>query len=470
MLLLTNGINGLGPQDLKPSELKFAKNDASYYARYFAILRKGFISVIGYRICVFGKGKKKHNELVVKEVHRWLPKTDEHYCCDHFGHCAMNDGFYFWGSDREWRNGTRYYVDKGKSPNSMLRKKKRVSGKWHSSEDWNPLFSEEEYAEWIKENIYPYYDFDRKEHIGITAWYAWDFLHQYMHYLPASEYFVKLGYPGLVRNPAFCLYKNKTLQRFCKWLAKSGKEIRSERKYTVQYGAEQVRAMFKLNITAEEYEKREALKHIKTILNISADDKAKEIYKYLAKQYKYAPIPSTWYIEHYKDYLEQAKSMGLDITSRGVLFPSDFSQRIVELAALKKAKENLAKIRALRNAHKKLGIDKTVTYKDGLSFVIPTTQKQFVEIGNKLHMCVGSCGYSDKVVQGTSLIIGVWKDNKPVNCVELGVPTSADDKYKTLQNRGDHNRDSEFQDLVSKDLAKYIAMANQSWRNIHATA
>lgn len=71
-------------------------------------------------------------------------------------------------------------------------------------------------------------------------------------------------------------------------------------------------------------------------------------------------------------------------------------------------------------------------------------------------------------------LVGMWTvidgdESNPVNCVELATPQNGAG-YRIVQNRGDHNRDSECQERVARFLAGYMAEANRSWREVHGFA
>lgn len=178
----------------------------------------------------------------------------------------------------------------------------------------------------------------------------------------------------------------------------------------------------------------------------------REIYKYCEK--KHIDLRT------YLDYIEVSNHFHRAIYERGVIFPSAFrkqhdslmrryrnerkriedAKRKKELAEKNKIQENLKFLnKTLEKVNKSTTFGKIVGKTD-LRIVIPKCYNDFVEVGDKLSICVGSYEYDVKMAKGKCLIIFIYKDDEPVECCEL----ATDKKYKLLQLRGHNNEDSDY--------------------------
>ena len=189
-------------------------------------------------------------------------------------------------------------------------------------------------------------------------------------------------------------------------------------------------------------------------------EEAPIVAKYLQKQ-NGGPI-------HYRDYLELSQKMGRDITSRGVLFPKDFCKQFDALQEAYQAEQSREMEERIKSHLEELNLPICYDHK-GFSVRILDTQKSMTEIGNELHNCVGVSGYGMKMANGEVVVLAVYWNGRPLNCVELSTPTKGA-MYRIQQNRGDHNHDSEMQKEVSAFLEGYIRKANKAWRINHACA
>lgn len=189
-------------------------------------------------------------------------------------------------------------------------------------------------------------------------------------------------------------------------------------------------------------------------------DQAEEVAKYLQRQ-NGGPI-------HYRDYLELSQRMGRDMDARGVLFPKDFCRQFDELIALSQAEKAKEMEEGIRKQIEKLGLPERYDHK-GFSVRVLDTQDSMTEIGNTLHNCVGTGGYGLRMANGDIVVLAVYWNGNPINCVELSTPKDGA-MYRVKQNRGDHNRDSDKQQEVSRFLEGYIRKANKAWRGCHASA
>ena len=187
--------------------------------------------------------------------------------------------------------------------------------------------------------------------------------------------------------------------------------------------------------------------------------------------YKYVNENNIEYCD-YADYLSCCFELKRNLKSHGVMFPKDFDIRhdaVVELCKLLEAKKeamettkrNKAYIRAVEKLQEKLsGIDiDTGSFK----LVIPKDLLELKDVGDKMEICVGTCGYDQKVVNHESIILVFYRKDMPIECCELGVG------YKELslkQLRGRKNRDSKYHDKCLKIINDYIPLAqSKMWGN-----
>ena len=474
MLLLENRLAGITKSDLRPNELRHVETNADEYCRFLTVLRDGFISTLAYKKFTYGRGKKKREVTIVKEVHRWLPRSDEHFFCDYLSQPYMYADWsvIFWEQDFK----KRFWHYSAKSPRHGLKFNEFPSDRNRNLPIGKELYGYEEFMKFMKENVHKYFymqreaynDFDERHFVWRFAWY-------YRNNLPVSEIFCKIGYPCFMVSKAACSFDKKTMKRFGKWLQENGESVTIGHGMAVTYPFRDIMYCFRHNITKEQNEKRIIKNYIMRSLSKNKEE-AKELYSYLKKQHYcryYREVPTSA-VDHYRDYINKCSDNGLDVSERGVQFPRDFDERLRQMALEERRKADRKKNREfnakLRKVPQSLGLEEVFVSANGLRFIIPTKVSQFKQLGDRLHMCVGTCGYKEKMVNGRCLIIGVWKGNKPVNCIELEQPTKETPRYRTLQNRGDHNNDSECQEDVTKALATYIAMANEQWRTTHGIA
>ena len=232
-----------------------------------------------------------------------------------------------------------------------------------------------------------------------------------------------------------------------------------------------IQKAMRLGMTIEQYEWHEVVQAVeKTLCGIDGyfmREEANEVAKYIQKQ-NGGPI-------HYRDYLDLSVKMGRNINDRGVLFPKDFCKQFDELKRAYDIQQNKELEERIKKSLEQLGVPMTLKKKRFTVQVLDSYEK-LIDMGNALHNCVGTCGYGAQMADGTIVILGVYENGKPVNCVELLVPGKskygkpAANQYKVLQNRGDHNQDSPVQKEAESVVSAYIVEANRMWRQSHATA
>ena len=276
---------------------------------------------------------------------------------------------------------------------------------------------------------------------------------------PVIERLQKAGISYLWNEKRLTHAKPKFSKKLLTYIKKNIKEIRG-RHPDMSF----ILKAMKLDMTIDQYEWYEVVMAVDTLLcglnGYFMHEQANEVAKYIQKQ-NGGPV-------HYRDYLDLSAKMGRNMDDRGVLFPRDFCKQFDEMNIIYEAQRNEMMEKNIQQQLEALGLPKRYDHK-GFSVRILDTQKSMTEIGNELHNCVGTSGYGMRMADGQIVILAVYCNGKPVNCVELATPKDGR-MYQIVQNRGDHNRDSECQEQVQQFLTGYISEANKSWRQCHASA
>lgn len=204
------------------------------------------------------------------------------------------------------------------------------------------------------------------------------------------------------------------------------------------------------HITLDEYHERQEIKHIQKELKEFnfLYDLCKDIRKYLNNQ--------KCYIDFYKDYLNMAKELNMNVNDRGVLFPRNISESHDNLVATKLVIKNKKFDNKIQKIYKKLA-DIQISNKD-LKVVIPKNSHEIIELGEKLHNCVGKAGYIERMAQGEILIVAVYKGEYPIECCEL---MKTKKSLNIQQLRGDHNQDSLFHQKANTLINNFIKIYKQ---------
>ena len=276
---------------------------------------------------------------------------------------------------------------------------------------------------------------------------------------PAVERLQKAGISYLWREKRLTRAKPGFSKRLLAYVKKNVAEIRAKRP-TLTFI---IKAM-KLGMTIGQCDWHEAVMAVDTLLcgqnGYFMHEQANEVAKYIQKQ-NGGPV-------HYRDYLDLSAKMGRNMDDRGVLFPRDFCKQFDEMNIIYEAQRNEMMEKNIQQQLESLGLPRRYDG-NGFSVRILDTQEKLTEVGNELHNCVGTSGYGLRFADGEIVVLAVCMGGRPVNCVELATPQNGSG-YRIVQNRGDHNRDSECQERVSRFLAGYVAEANRSWRELHGFA
>lgn len=165
------------------------------------------------------------------------------------------------------------------------------------------------------------------------------------------------------------------------------------------------------------------------------------------------------FFENYRDYINQCKQLGYDLTDKNIVMPANVFQAHQELtellnrkAAEEKARENAQKLKRFSKRLSKL--QKKYSYTDGTFLIRPAeSYEDLCAEGSALHHCVYS-NYSDSYINGCTDILfirRVSEPDKPFYTVE----------YKNdmvVQCRTLHNQSAT--DEVKEFLEKWKAFLN----------
>ena len=170
----------------------------------------------------------------------------------------------------------------------------------------------------------------------------------------------------------------------------------------------------------------------------------------------------------YWRYLQYANECGRDLGCEGVKYPpvkggrKAFMARLEALEAevarraeeqrrkeRKAHEQRMAKLREKRMPELERIRRLMRTRAGGLELVLPTSQQELHQLGERMHNCVGNGSYWQGVMEGRCLILEIRKDGKSAYCVEITRP-----HFMVLQCYGRHN--SKAPDEI-RELAREMA-------------
>ena len=105
-----------------------------------------------------------------------------------------------------------------------------------------------------------------------------------------------------------------------------------------------------------------------------------------------------------------------------------------------------------------LPIAQKITDED-MKLIIPSTNADFVNVGNKLAICVGSNNYDQKMAKRKCLIVFVYKNNEPLECCEL---VNEAHHLKINQLRGKHNQPSKYHEKAEELVNQFIQSCHKT--------
>lgn len=127
----------------------------------------------------------------------------------------------------------------------------------------------------------------------------------------------------------------------------------------------------------------------------------------------------------YCRYAEYVGRCGEDISAFGVTMPRNFKSALedYEKRARRAEAKRLAKERRAFNSGIKSVAEAFAMLSrlkaHGLAVILPMNVRQLISEGNAMRNCIGKMGYDERIVEGKSLIVFLYKDGKPFVDVEI---------------------------------------------------
>lgn len=272
---------------------------------------------------------------------------------------------------------------------------------------------------------------------------------------PDAEKLAKAGFEYLVMDKRILKLSNASKKKFVSWLLQP---INSDYVKSHHPLYNDITRAIKNGWTMEKYYYEEAIdiyeENFKQAHIRRTREQCEEVYNYLNGR-KSHPIQLIG-LHDYIDYLKIAKEMGFNMRLKSVVYPRDARQAHDNLVKTKKAvesktiNETLGKIAKILKGYE-------IKRKD-LKIVFPSCQKDFIDWGKKLSICVGTYGYDKKMVKGESIILMVYCKDSPLECCEL-IKKDRSKGLQICQLRGAHNFDSprheECKSLVNTFIRNY---------------
>lgn len=297
-----------------------------------------------------------------------------------------------------------------------------------------------EYAEELFKKYIPYFVLDDKMCLMEYAIRFRDY--------PSVEQLVKAGYPQLVWDKRVIKMNKAQKKRLIHWLMNdgNGEYVKEHRTLFTD-----IQKAMKRGLSIERYYYEQCIdayeKSFKENNIRRSRAQCEEVYKYLNNKKN----PQNIGLQIYIDYLRIAKEEGFNMRAKSTLFPRDCARVHDNLAAKRKVKESRELNKKLKVIHSKL-MPLQTKFKD-LRVVVPTCQKDFLEWGKKLQICVGTYGYDKKMARGDCIILMVYVEDQPLECCEL---IKKQGKLHIEQLRGSHNGVSQRHEDCEKVINKFI--------------
>lgn len=155
-------------------------------------------------------------------------------------------------------------------------------------------------------------------------------------------------------------------------------------------------------------------------------------------------------VTEYRDYLDVCVKLGYDMKNNFVLYPKDLQKSHDKTAKRVKHKTDAKMKRDFIEIYKHLA-GKFDFEQNGLKIVCPTVPDDVVAEGHKLHHCVGSGNYIDRVAKHECIILFLRKcsdESKPYYTIEVR-------DHKVIQVRGMKNCE------MTPDVEKFISAWEQ---------
>lgn len=270
-----------------------------------------------------------------------------------------------------------------------------------------------------------------------------DRIEKFVACLPNSEFLLKQG--GSMAKLAFkdniCKAPKEDQYAIRKYIMKHKSKLSKIK-------SDNIPLLAKFDAEPNEYEFICELNVLCTTLNERSESIRNAVHSYFCnerKLFEYLKEKGEDYGRYFK-YLENCEKLGL-LLDKGCVRPIDLIEcennakaRLSEI----RNKELSDKIKAIatRLGEKKLSNGMVIKPMDCVAM--------FIDIGNKLHMCVGRMGYDKKMADGKSYCAVLYKGEEPQECCEIN------GKGEILQLYGDHDRvNGEYHELAKTEFTKY---------------
>ena len=267
----------------------------------------------------------------------------------------------------------------------------------------------------------------------------------------STELLVKAGLDHMVMDKRVLKMSENSKKKFLKWL-RSDNNAKYVKDHKTSYS--DILKAIKREVPIERLYYEECIDTYERVFKENhlrrTREQCEKVYKYLNHQKKVQHIGLVDYV----DYLRIAREDGYNMRLKSMVYPRDAARAHDTLVGSRNNKQR----RAINQKLKKIALHLEayeLCNKD-LKIVIPKSQKDFVDWGKKLSICVGSSGYDKKMAEGKCVIFGVFMKDEIVECGEI---LKTNKKLTIYQLRGAHNQASPYHEqaesLANKFLKQY---------------
>jgi hypothetical protein len=256
---------------------------------------------------------------------------------------------------------------------------------------------------------------------------------------------VKTGLKNLAKEIVNHAYSHSGSEKIRDLKKLSKVSMNQVRKYDLDsYGVETVLWAQEKNIRLTEDQLKWLIeyRHHKEIKELLQHTTLTKIINHIEKQTELKDVAANLWV----DYLSMSVKLGKDITKSAILFPKEIKNQHDELVYLVAEKENaeveVELVKFWKEWHSLLDRKK----KD-LEIITPKSQKEFIEAGTLLKICVWSNGYAKRMAEGKTIIMFIYKQSEPYFALEVDKDFS---KIKQLYGYGHLKATPEVQRFVDE--------------------
>lgn len=236
---------------------------------------------------------------------------------------------------------------------------------------------------------------------------------------PAAEYLVKLGVTQLAEY-ATTLMHGRRLDKpgFTEVLQISKQFLPMYQALDINYFEHCVIKEYGAWVSTEEmlqYRKLKLNTDISTTQELLKTMSFGKFVRYFNKQKAFQQCTVKHLLMQYRDYISMAKSLKLDLSRKGIRFPTDICEAhdliLSEFNKLKFKGDNEAFVKAVKPIYKRLPISSFEN--EQYCIVFPQLRSDFVTEGGSLNHCVGGTHYCENHMKGTKMIFFVRRRENP---------------------------------------------------------